>query len=121
MGVLADGDYIVCPNGVDYWRHGHLDNIDDVVKKNVYLASSDPYGFNRHCILVHHVKLNENGFSDDVYVSNEDGSLVNQTNYIYADSFWLGDKYTNHSEIPLSPDYKYLGTLIINILGHIML
>ena len=110
MGVLADGDYIVCPNGVDYWRHGHLDNIDDVVKENVYLASSDLYGFNRHCILVHHVKLNENGFSDDVYVSNEGGSLVNQTNYIYADSFWLGDKYTDHSEIPLSPDYKYLGT-----------
>ena len=110
MGVLNDGDYIVSPNGVENWRYGHIDNISDVVTENIFLSSNDTYGIRRHCILVHHVKLDENGFSDSVHVSNEDGSLINQTNYLHADSFWFKEEFTHHSEIPLSLDNKYLGT-----------
>lgn len=110
MGVLNDGDYIISPNGADKWRQGHIDDISDVVEENIYLSANDDYGSKRHCILVHHVKLDDNGFSDDVYVSNEDGSFVNQTNYIYADSFWFKEEFTHFSEIPVVTDSKYLGT-----------
>lgn len=110
MGVLNDGDYIVSPNGVDNWRQGHIDNISDVVWENINQSAHDEYGAKRHCILVHHVQLDDDGFSDAVHVSNEDGSFVNATNYLYADSFWFNEEFTHFSEIPLILDNKYLGT-----------
>ena len=110
MGVLNDGDYIISPNGAENWCYGHIDNISDVVTENIFLSANDTYGIKRHCILVHHVKLDENGFSDSLHVSDEDGSLINQTNYLYADSFWFKEEFTHYSEIPFILDNKYLGT-----------
>ncbi len=111
MGVLGDGDYIVSPNNPEFWREGHLDNIRDVVESNINLSARDNYGFDRHCILVHHINLNESGFSDALYVANEDGSFVNNTaNYYYVDNFWFKEKFTIRNEIPVILDYLYLGT-----------
>ena len=111
MGVLDDGDYIISPNSPDFWCEDHLDNIEDVVESNINLSAGDEYGFERHCILVHHINLDESGFSDALYVSNEDGSLVNGTdNYNYVDNFWFKEKFTPRNEIPVILDYLYLGT-----------
>ena len=74
------------------------------------MSAGDEYGFERHCILVHHINLDESGFSDSLYVSNEDGSLVNDTdNYNYVDNFWFKEKFTPRNEIPVILDYLYLG------------
>ena len=102
------GDYIISPNSPDFWCEDHLDNIEDVVESNINLSAGDEYGFERHCILVHHINLDESGFSDSLYVSNEDGSLVNDTYYV--DNFWFKEKFTPRNEIPVILDYMYLGT-----------
>ena len=111
MGVLGDGDYIISPNSPDYRREGHLDGIEDIVESNINLSARDWYGSERHCILVHHVNINEAGFSDSIYVSNEDGSFVDDPdNKDYIDYFWFKEEFTPNYEIPSVLDYMYLGT-----------
>ena len=110
MGVLGDGDYIISPNGPDYRREGHLDNITDVVDANIYLSANDWYGVSRHNIVVHHINLNENGFADSVYVSNDDGRFVNRSDGGICDEYWFKEELTQDNEVPLILDKKYLGT-----------
>ena len=110
MGVLADGGYIISPNDPDYRVEGILSDIANGVDENINLSSRDNYGFNRHCIVAHHITLNENGFSDSIYVSNEDGKFINQTNGIYCDSFWFKEQFINETDIPVVLDKLYLGT-----------
>ena len=110
IGVLGDGDYIISPNGPDYRREGHLDNITDVVDANIYLSANDWYGVSRHGIVIHHINLNENGFSDAVYVSNDDGRFVNRSDGFICDDYWFKEELTPTYEVPLILDKKYLGT-----------
>ncbi|AMD17430.1 hypothetical protein TL18_04985 [Methanobrevibacter sp. YE315] len=110
IGVLGDNSFIVSPNGPDYRRQGSLDNLTNPVETCVYLASNDEYGYLRHCIQVHHIKLSDNGFSDSVYLSNEDGHLINQSNALFADYFWFKENFTAPEDIPICLDYMYIGT-----------
>ena len=110
MGVLGDGDYIISPNSPNYRREGHLDNISDVVDSNMNLSANDWYGTFRHCIVAHHIILNESGFSDAVYVSNDDGKYVNRSDSDKSDEFWFKEEFTPAYEIPIIYDKKYLGT-----------
>jgi predicted outer membrane repeat protein len=110
IGTLSDGGYIISPNGIDYRREGHLDNISDVVFANINLSANDGYGFERHCILVHHITLSENGFSDDIYVTNDDGERVNATEGVLCDNVWFKEKYLPSSEIPFATERTYVGS-----------
>jgi hypothetical protein len=60
--------------------------------------------------VVHHITLSDAGFSDALYVSNEDGRFINQSNAGYCDEFWFKEEFTPSYEIPLILDYKYIGT-----------
>ena len=110
IGVLGDNSFIVSPNGPDYRRQGSLDNLTDPVGECVYFAAVDKYGVQRHSIVVHHITLSDAGFSDALYVSNEDGRFINQSNAGYCDEFWFKEEFTPSYEIPLILDYKYIGT-----------
>ena len=110
MGVLADGGYIISPNDPNYRVEGILSDVGDGVEENINLSARDTYGFERHCIVAHHITLNENGFSDSLYVSNEDGRFINQSNGIYCDNFWFEEHFINESDIPHALGKLYLGT-----------
>lgn len=110
IGVLGDGDYIVSPNGPDYRREGHLDNITDVVYSNMNLSANDWYGVSRHEVVVHHVNLNERGFSDAIYAANDDGSSVNRSDAHLCDEIWFGEESTPTYDLAITPERKYLGT-----------
>lgn len=110
MGVLDDGGYIVSPNDPVYRQEGKLSDIDDVVLQNINLSVRDGYGYNRHCVVVHHVNLNENGFSDSIHVSNEDGRFINQTNGIYCDPVWFEENFFPSNIILTALDSLHIGT-----------
>jgi hypothetical protein len=110
IGVLDDNSFIVSPNGPDYRRQGYLYNLTNPVKACIYFAAIDEYGIKRHCIVVNHITLSDVGFSDALYVSNEDGRFINQSNAYYCDQFWFKEVFTPSYEIPLILDSKYLGT-----------
>ena len=110
IGVLNDGDYILSPNGPTYRQEGHLDNITDPVYSNMYLSANDAYGYDRHCVVVHHVTLEEGNFIDDIYCANDDGSYVDLDNGELSDNYWFGEEYTRDVEVPIILDKKHLGT-----------
>ena len=110
MGVLGDGGYIISPNDPSYRKEGYLSSISDVVRTNINLSARDTYGFERHCIVAHNVSFNNDGFSDGVFVSNEDGRFINQDNTKYCDEFWFGEEYFYKGEIPIAFDSIHLGT-----------
>ena len=113
MGELGDGGYIVSPNDPDYRQEGYLAHIDDPVLENVNLSSRDKYGRERHCIVAHNVILNDLGFADSIYVSNEDGKFINQTNAQYCDEFWFKEEFFHSTQIPLSLESLNLGTYYV--------
>ena len=119
IGVLNDGDYIVSPNGPTYRQEGHLDNITDPVYSNMYLSVNDAYGHDRHCLLVHHITLEEGSFIDDVYCANDDGSYVDSDDDDgeLSDNYWFGEEYTRDVEVPIILDKKHLGTYSNKLVG----
>ncbi|MBQ6100202.1 MAG: hypothetical protein IJL02_10140 [Methanobrevibacter sp.] len=111
-GQLYPGRYISIPNDYSYSRANDisLDN-DDNIKVMNELSQSDRYGLDRREIITYDINIGENNNTTDVYVSNEDGSLVGVDNSIYIDNVYFNDNLTNGEDIPLAPDYKKLGSV----------
>ena len=113
MGELGDGGYIVSPNDPDYRQEGYLAHVDDPVLENINLSSRDKYGRERHSILAHYVILNDLVFADSIYVSNEDGKFINQSNAQYCDEYWFKEEFFHSTQIPLSIDSLNFGTYYV--------
>lgn len=104
-GVLNPGDYVVCPNGPEYFKIGHLDDISDPVYQSRYLLATDYYGTERHNEMTFYYN---NGIVD-VYAANDDGSLSNFDD-TGADNVWLTDKLIKGADIPAIMDGIYITT-----------
>ncbi len=113
MGVLGDGGFIVSPNSPEFRQEGYLSHIDDPVLENINLSSRDEYGDYKNCIVAHYVILNDIGFSDGIYVSNDDGKFVNESYGQYCDEFWFKDEFFPSTQIPHCLDYLHLGTYYV--------
>lgn len=111
-GQLYPGRYISIPNDYAYSRANDisLDNNDNI-SVMMELSQSDKYGLDRREIIAYDININENNNTTDIYVANEDGSLVGVDNSIYIDNVYFNDTLTKGEDIPIAPDYKKLGSI----------
>ena len=77
----------------------------------VKLSQSDKYGQDRRDIVVYNFNSSQNNNTTDVYVANEDGSKLKINYTDCVDDIYFQNNLTKASEIPIAPDYKYLGSI----------
>lgn len=111
-GQLKPGDYISLPNKYKYSSSGSIPlNSTDRVKTMIELAQSDIFGLNRRDIFTYDFHYNETGNTTDIYLSNDDGSYVeNENRDCYDDVFFNNTKYEG-SKLPIGPDYEKIGSI----------
>ena len=111
-GKIEPGRYISLPNNYSLSRANNLSlDTDDKVKAMTELAQTDLYGVDRREILTYDFNPAVNNTTVDVYVSNEDGSYLNESYTKYIDNIFLKHNETKGSDIPIAPDYKKMGTV----------
>ena len=110
-GQLQPGQYISLPNDYSLSRAGNLSlSSDDKIKDMVGLSQSDKYGFDRRDIITYDYHSGDNAYAD-IYVSNEDGSLLGVNYTGCVDDVYVNDKLIKAEEIPIAPAYKSVDTL----------
>ncbi len=110
-GKLQPGQYISLPNNYSLSRSGEISlGSDDKIKEMVELAQSDKYGLDRRDIITYDYHSGDNAYAD-IYVSNEDGSLLGVNYTGCVDDVYINDKLIKASDIPIAPEYKSIGTL----------
>lgn len=111
IGTLEPGRYISIPNMYSYSRANNISiGNDDKIEVMNNLSRSDLYGLDRREIVTYDIDINGNNNTTDVYVSNEDGALVGVDNSIYIDNVYFNDTLIKAKDIPLAPNYKYIGS-----------
>lgn len=111
-GTLQPGQYISIPNNYSLSRSGELPlDTPDKVGAMTNLSQADKYGLDRREIVTYDIHLNESTNVTDIYIANEDGSLVgaNYTNYI--DNVIFNNTKILGSDIPIGPNYMSVGTI----------
>ncbi len=110
-GQLQPGQYISLPNNYSLSRSGNLSlGSDDKVRDMVELARSDKYGLDRRDIITYDFHSGDDSYVN-VYVSNEDGSLLGVDYTGCVDDVYVNDNLTKAEDIPVAPAYKSLDTL----------
>lgn len=111
-GTLKPGQYISIPNDYSVSRGGNMSlGIDDKIKAMTELSQSDLYGLDRREIVTYDFHTGINNNTTDIYVSNEDGSLlgVNYTDCI--DNICFKNTTIKGNDIPIAPDYQKIGSV----------
>ena len=110
-GQLQPGHYISLPNNYSLSRAGELSlSSDDKIKDMVELAQSDKYGVDRRDIITYDYHSGDDAYAD-IYVSNEDGSLLGVNYTACVDDIYINDKQIKAEDIPIAPSYKQVDTL----------
>ena len=110
-GQLEPGHYISLPNNYSLSRAGELSlSSDDKIKDMVELAQSDKYGVDRRDIITYDYHSGDDAYAD-IYVSNEDGSLLGVNYTACVDDIYINDKQIKAEDIPIAPSYKQVDTL----------
>lgn len=113
-GKLVPGQYISIPNDYSLSRGGNLsiNTVDDKIKAMQELSQSDLYGLDRREIITYDFHVGKNNNTTDIYVSNEDGSLLG-TNYTDCiDDICFNKTTIKGSDIPIAPNYLKLGSVV---------
>lgn len=111
-GKLQPGEYISMPNKYKYSRSDVIPlNSTDKIKTMVELAQSDVFGLNRRDIFVYDYYVGENGNTTDIYISNDDGSLVDRNNADCFDNVLFNNTKYDGSKLPLGPNYEKIGSV----------
>lgn len=111
-GTLHPGQYISIPNNYSLSRSGELPlDTPDKVGAMTNLSQADKYGLDRREIVTYDIHLNETANDTDIYIANEDGSLVgaNYTNCI--DNLHFNNTTIMGSDIPIGPNYMSVGSI----------
>ncbi|WP_407412649.1 hypothetical protein [Methanobrevibacter sp.] len=118
-GKLKPGEYISMPNRYKYSRSGEIPlNTTDKISVMTELAASDMFGLTRRDITTYYFHHDE-GFTTnqnvvDVYLSNDDGSLFNMNTGNMYDDVYFQDKVFKGEDIPISPEYESMGSIVIH-------
>ena len=105
-GQLQPGQYISLPNNYSLSRSGELSlSSDDKIKDMVELAQSDKYGVDRRDIITYDYHSGDSAYAD-IYVSNEDGSLLGVNYTACVDDVYINGKQIKAEDIPIAPSYK---------------
>lgn len=111
-GTLNPGTYISIPNDYSLSRKGDISlDVDDKIKNMTELAQSDLYGLDRREIVTYDYYQNESGNYTDIYVANEDGSLVGADYKGCIDNVVFNNTTIKGKDIPIAPDYKKVGSV----------
>ena len=111
-GTLKPGTYISIPNDYSLSRRGDVSlDDDDKIKTMTELAQSDLYGLDRREIVTYDYHINESGNTTDIYVSNEDGSLIGADYKDCIDNVVFNNTTIEGKDIPIGPDYKKIGSV----------
>lgn len=112
-GKLEPGDYVSIPNRIRFFRSGTISlNSTDKVSDMTYLAASDAFGLARRDISTFYFHPDDNGFSNitDVYIANDDGSVYGMNCFYDRDDVYINNTVVKAEDIPISPDYKQIGS-----------
>ena len=110
-GQLQPGHYISLPNDYSLSRAGEISlDSDDKIRDMVELAQSDKYGLDRRDIVTYDYHSGDDAYAD-VYVSNEDGSLLGVNYTGCVDDVYINGEQIRAQDIPIAPAYKSIGTL----------
>ena len=110
-GQLQPGHYISLPNNYSLSRSGELSlSSDDKIKDMVELAQSDKYGVDRRDIITYDYHSGDDAYAD-IYVSNEDGSLLGVNYTGCVDDVYINNKQIKAEDIPIAPSYKNVDKL----------
>ena len=110
-GQLEPGHYISLPNNYSLSRAGELSlGSDDKIGDMVELARSDKYGVERRDIITYDYHSGDDAYAD-IYVSNEDGSLLGVNYTGCVDDVYINDKEIKAEDIPVAPSYDKVDTL----------
>lgn len=111
-GTLKPGQFISIPNDYMLSRGGNLTlPLNDSIRTMFELSQSDLYGLDRREIITYDVHLSEKSNTTDIYVANEDGSLVGADYRTCIDNVVFNNTTIQGKDIPLAPDYKKVGTV----------
>ena len=114
-GKLKPGQYISIPNNYSYSRSGNISlDVKDKIKVMNELSQSDKYGLDRREIITYDFYNNGSENVTDIYVSNEDGSLLGEDYTSCIDDIYFNNNVTNASDIPIAPNYKSIGSVIFS-------
>ncbi len=111
-GKLEPGRYISLPNNYSLSRGNDFPmNTTDKIKSMVELAQTDKYGVDRREVITYDYYVNNSNIVTDIYVSNEDGSYLNESYENCIDNVYLEDSLTKSDDIPIAPSYKEIGSI----------
>lgn len=111
-GKLEPNDYISIPNRDQYIRTGDvLPNATDKIKTMTTLALSDGFGLTRRDVTTFVFSCENDTNVTDVYVANDDGSYWGMSTGGLADNINFLGNVTEAGDIPIAPQYKYLGNI----------
>ena len=75
------------------------------------LSQSDLYGLDRREIVTYDYQVTDEGNVTEIYVSNEDGSLVGANYTGCIDNICFNNPVITGNSIPIAPDYKHIGNI----------
>ncbi len=112
-GKLEPGRYISLPNDYSFSRGNNFSlNTSDKVKLINELAQSDKYGLDRREIITYDFKTDELYNKTDIYVSNEDGSMLGEDYKKCIDDVYFNNTLNKAADIPIAPNYKEIGSVV---------
>lgn len=104
IGVLKNGEYIVCPNDPKYYRKGNYisttgtTNLSDATR---FLASHDKYGTLRSQITTFEYINKNHVRTVNVYLANDDGRYVGCNSKKYCNDFNINGRIIKSTQIPV--------------------
>ncbi|MDR2624408.1 MAG: hypothetical protein LBC39_07615 [Methanobrevibacter sp.] len=108
---LQDNEYIVVPNGPDYYQNGIWNNSSaPSVDSIIYLGSQDEYGVNRRNIVSYHVSKQDAVTNVDVYASHDDGNLSGKSSS-GKDNIIFESRFISNDTIPEIPKWIAIGNI----------
>lgn len=111
-GQLVPGQYISIPNDYQFSRGGNISlAVNDKIKEITNLTQLDLYGLDRREIVTYEFNVGENGNTTDIYVANDDGSLVGSSYAEYIDNIHFNNTVIKGEDIPMGPNYMKIGSV----------
>ena len=111
-GKLSPGEYISIPNDYELSRRGNIPlDTNDKIKAMFNLSQSDLYGEDRREIIAYDIHLGNESNTTDIYVANEDGSLIGENYTGCIDNIVFNNTTIKAEDIPIAPDYKNIGSI----------
>lgn len=117
-GVLKEGEYLVVPNSMYYFKKGSLNDIsteNKMISNSRLLAARDAYGVERREIITYYYKNNVVNSSVKISATNDNGKYVGRNTRSMIDHIKTNTKYVSSSNIPVLDGSIQLDTVNFNI------